>query len=265
MNESILTENTTLLDNVNLEAEDLKTDVEDDVEDVVSEENEETEEESTDDASEESDDSPTVFNKKQQDEINKLVRTRLERQEAKIVKDLAKAAGVDIAYDEITSAARLWGLLKLNPELSTDIDKAINIALSSGKAKMPVDVSTTTDAITQRLELKEAILDLRASDRTFGKNANKIIAWAENEGFNVNNAQALKMAFLAWKGAQGKVEEAVQKAQEKRKQDNKKALQKQANVQSTKTTKPLGGTVDYSKMSDVSVLAAEGLSLFTDD
>jgi len=266
--EIVLMDENTSFDNVNLEDEDLKSDVEDDVTDVtedVASDNEETKDTSTDEDLEDSKESPTIFNKKQQDEINKLIKTRLDRQEAKFVKDFTKAAGVELAQNEIPSAARLWGLLKSNPRLSKDVDDVISLALSKGDIKIPVDAENTTDAVTQRLELKEAILDLRASDKLFEKNASKIIAWAENEGYKVSNAQDLKMVFLAWKGAQGKMEEAVQKAQEKRKEDVKKTLQKRAAVQSTKTGTQSKGVLDYANMSDASILASENLKLFIDD
>jgi len=266
--ETVLTEDSTLSDNVNLEDEGLNSDFEGDVADETenaASDDEGIENKSAEEGSENSEESPVVFSKKQQDEINKLVKTRLDRQEAKFVKDFTKAAGVELAQTEISSAARLWGLLKSNPQLSKDIDDIISSALSKGDVKIPVDSENTTDAVTQRLELKEAILDLRASNKLFEKNADKVIAWAENEGYKVNNAQALKMAFLAWKGAQGKVEEAVQKAQEKRKEDTKKVLQKRATVQSTKTGTQGKGVLDYANMSDVSILASENLKLFIDD
>lgn len=266
-----LLDDDTLMDDVNLEDEDLDSGVDEDDEDVepedledAIEEDEEDEDDSTEEDSDENEPA-TLFDKKQQAEVNKLIKARLERQEAKLVKDLTRAAGVEIAHEEIAPAARLWGLLKANPQLSKEVDGLILLSLQGGKAKAPDAVDNSTDAVAQRLELKEAILDLKASDKTFGKHADKIVAWAENEGYKINSAKSLKMAYLAWKGSQGKVEEVVQKATAQRKQNNKKAMQKRATVQSTKAGTTRSGKTNYAKMSDASVLASEGLSLFTDD
>ena len=254
-----------VIEDANLEAEGLEDGVEDEaleleeLEELVSEEDDE----STDESEEK--DAPVVFDKKQQAEVNSIIKTRLERQEAKLVKDLSKAAGVEIVREELAPATRLWGLLKANPELSRDIDVLIAASLAEGKSTAPDAASNSADAITQRLELKEAILDLKASDTLFQKNADKILTWAENEGYEVNSAKTLKLAVLAWKGSQGKVAEVIQKSTAQRKQTSKQLMQKRATVQSTKAGQVHSGKSDYGKMTDADLLASEGLSLFTPD
>lgn len=243
----------------NLEAEGLEEGVEEELEEQV----EEGEDASTEEV--EDPDAPVVFDKKQQDEINGIIKARLDRQDAKLVKDLSKAAGVDISHDELAPAARLWGLLKSNPNLSKEIDAYIAASISKGEAVAPDAKSSGKDAVTQRLELKEAILDLKAADPTFSKNAEKILTWADNEGYEVTDAKALKLAYLAWKGSQGKVAEAIQKTTAQRKQATKQQLQKRATVQGAKPGATHVNKTDYSKMTDESVLASEGLSLFTKD
>jgi hypothetical protein len=255
-----------LLDDEDLEddVEDVEDDVEEDVEEDADEDDEEADEGDSKELTKKANTEKPLFDKKQQAEVNKLIKARLERQETTLTRDLTKAAGVEITHDEITNAARLWGLLKTNPKLSGDVDALIAVAIEKGDAKAP-KTDGSMDAITQRLELKEAILDLKADDATFGKNATKILEWAENEGYEITNAKSLKMAYLAWKGSQGKIADAVQKTTAKRKQETKKALQKRATMQSPKSgTKRASGT-DYRRMSDDAVLASEGLSLFTDD
>lgn len=254
-----------LIDDTNLEDEGLESGVDDAVDDAEQEDLEEEleEEESTDEPEDE--DAPVEFDKKQQAEVNKLIKARLDRQETKLVKDLSKFSGVELSKEELPPAARLWGLLKANPQLSRDVDSLIGLSITEGNAKAPISEDNTADAITQRLELKEAILDLRAADPTFSKNADKVLAWAEKEGYEIANAKTLKLAVLAWKGSQGKVTEVVQKATAQRKQEVKKTLQKRATVQSTKTGNTAAAKVDYRKMSDRAVLQTEGLSLFTDD
>lgn len=274
-----------LLEDVNLEDEGLDEDVENDEEalfesdedeeepeeDDVEEEDDETEDDETEDEEESKDDSEDkehqkqLFDKKQQEEVNRIIKSRLERQEAKLTKDLTEAAGVEITREEIVSASRLWGLLKANPDLSGEIDAVILKSLSAGKAKAPDAVDTSVSAVEQRLELKEAILDLKAEDKVFNKNADKIMSWAKNEGYEITNSKALRLAYLAWKGSQGKVEELVQKTTAQRKQTVKQSMQKKASVQSTKSGKPSTGVPNYNKMSDATILATEGLSLFTED
>jgi hypothetical protein len=262
------------VDDANLEDEGLDDSAaDDDIDDTTDDESVSSSEDGDDeDASGEDDstDDPKatkkqpLFDKKQQAELDKIVTTRLARQNEKLVRDLSAAAGVDISHEEVTSASRLWGLLKANPELSKSVDGIIAEALSKGTAKAPE--SKTSDDASKRVAFKEAVLDLRASDVMFNKNSQKILAWAETEGYEVSDAKTLKLAYLAWKSTQGKVTEAAQKAATQRKQAEKKAMQKKATVQSAKSTAGVHkSALDYRKMSDADVLKAEGKSLFIDD
>lgn len=284
MLEDKFSDDSLLSDDANLEDEDLDEGVingddgdDEDEDDNNSEPEEDDDDDDEGDANvekdeegEEDDDSNTpnqtkpLFDKKQQTEVDRIIKSRLERQEATLIKGLSTAAGTTIDKAEATEAARLWGLLKLNPDLSNDIGILIDDALSNGRATAPDD-GKSISAVEQRLELKEAILDLKAEDRVFNKNADKIMAWADAEGYEVTNSKALRLAYLAWKGSQGKVEELVQKTTAQRKQTAKQSMQKKASVQSTKSGKPSTGTPQYNKMSDTDVLATEGLSLFTED
>lgn len=265
------TEGEDVLEDSNLEDEGLETeDVEDVEEDLTEESDAENEEEDTEDEEEDSTDDPDTaekpakFDKKQQEKVNRLIQERLDRQEAKMLRDVSSSAGVDLKQDDITNAARLWGLLKSNPKLSKDIDVLISTSLSDGTAIAPT-TEDSNDARTQRLELKEAILDLKDADSTFAKNSAKILAWAEKEGYTVKDAKSLKLVYGAWKGTQGKVTEAIQKTTAQRKQEAKKTMQKRATVQTTKSGTTTTAKPDYRKMSDKDVLQSEGLKLFTRD
>lgn len=206
-----------------------------------------------------------LFNEKQQEEVNKIVKSRLERQEAKLVKDLSRVAGVSLGQQEVSSAAKLWGLLKENPVLSKELDDLITASLTRGNLKVPVGQTLSSDPTENRLEFKEAILDLKASDPLFYKNADKILAWAENEDYVVTDSKSLKMAFLAWKGVQGKLASVVQNTTEQRKQLAKKEMQKKATVQTPKAGQTVTKNVDYRKMADSDILVLEGMKLFTED
>ena len=233
-----------------------------DSEDEGSEEDEDSEEYEDSETPEEIPETKPVFDKTQQAEVNKIIKARLERQEAKLLNDLKSVAGTDLDATEISSSARLWGLLKANPDLSKAIDQVIDQHMREGKARAPEQRNVQSKEV--ELNRKEAILDLKISDKTFNKNANKILSWADEQGFEVSDPKSLNMAYLAWKGSQGKVLEATRKLQEQRRQSEKKTVRQKASVQSSKSGKRKAPT-DYSKMSDADVLASSGLRLFTDD
>lgn len=258
-----------LLEDANLETEGLDDDVVEEVEEETTEEEVENEEEETEEDDESTDETdteekPAKFDKKQQEKVNRLIQERLDRQDAKMLRDVSSAAGIDLKREDIPQAARLWGLLKSNPKLSKDIDVLISTSLQDGTAVAPA-TEDSDDSRTQRLELKEAILDLKDADSTFAKNSTKILAWAEKEGFTIKDAKSLKLVYSAWKGTQGKVAEAIQKTTAQRKQEAKKTMQKRATVQTTKSGTTTTAKPDYRKMSDRDVLQSEGLKLFTRD
>lgn len=232
---------------------------------------EETEEETTEDAeeTEESDTSEEkapLFTKEQQSEVNKLVKARLERAEQKMLKDLTTTAGTQIEQRELAPAARLWGLLKSNPVLSGKIDQLIADAIQRGEAKPPQLEDMSANAVTERLAFKEAVLDLRQADAQFNKNATKVLAWAEKEGYSVKDAKSLKMAYLAWKGSQGAVASVAQKSIAQQKQNAKQVAQKKAaSVQVPKKGNAPSKMTDYRKMTDAQILAAQGLKLFVEE
>jgi hypothetical protein len=236
-----------------------------DEEDDVEEEDIDTEEEIEEDVEENSvddNDTSVKFDKTQQKALNRIVQQRLERQEGKLLKEFSDVAGTDLNIEEVGSASRLWGLLKTNPDLSRAIDQVIDQHLRSGKAVVPEAKQISTKEV--ELEVKEAILDLKLADKNFNKNSDKILRWAEDQGFDVVSKKSLQLAYMAWKGSQAKVVQATQKIQEQKKQATKKAVRQKAAVQGGKSSKSKG-KVDYARLSDSDVLASEGLSLFVDD
>lgn len=203
-----------------------------------------------------------LFDKKQQEAVNKVVEARLERQESKFIKDLSKMAGTEIELSEVQTASKLWGLLKTNPELSQAIDGVIDHYLSNGKAKAPTELNQMSKE--QAFALKEAVLDLKIADRVFNKHADKILTWADDNGIDVTSPKELKLAYMAWKGSQAPLIEATKKVSEQKKTAVKTEIKKRAVVQSGKSA--IKGTrVDYGKMTDTAILAHTGMKLFTDD
>lgn len=275
-------------DDANLDDEDVDNDVEDDedVEDDTDDEGENDDDtEDDDDASDEDDDDtdddtdtktpPDVkktpkktpdrkFNDEQQKELDRIIKTRLERQESKLIREYSDIAGVDLDAREVEDASKLWGLLKTNSQLSGEVDALINQYLASGKAKEPEKSRDSNTSQRARLELKEAILDLKSDDSVFNKYSKQVLDWAENEDYEVKDAKSLKLAYLAWKAERSALLTTSNKTKDKQKQKQKDVQKKRASVQSSKGGK---ATTDknYGKMSDTAVLKAEGLSLFTED
>lgn len=236
---------------------------EDEFEEDASDEDLDDEDDELDDEAQADAKANSIFSKEQQTEVNKIVQTRLERQKNALVNELAQASGTEIAYDELPRASRLWGLLKTNPELSQAIDQVIDQHLAQGLAKTPDQALKSTTSKEVELARKEAIVDLKMVDRAFSKNADKILDWASKEGFDVNDAKTLKLAYMAWKGSHEQLIKNTEKVTDKQRKDQKTAMRKKANVQGSKTTK--GQKLDYSKANARDILASEGLSLFTDD
>jgi len=206
---------------------------------------------------------PVKFSDKQQKMVDKIVQTRLDRKDAQFVKQMSEVAGIQLEATEISQSAKLWGLLKSNPGLSEAIDLVIQAQLKHGKAKEP----STYNADTTResaLDLKEAVLDMKLADPTFRKHSDKIIEWATDQGYEVNNAKALKLAVMAWKGSQAPIISKAKSVSEQKRKDAKQVTQKRAGVQSGSTSKARTQT-DMRKLSDKDILSRGGLKLFTDD
>lgn len=257
------------VDDASLENEDVDLFTDEEGEDADYEDDGEDEDDSeieTDDAEAQEDAKVrSIFSKEQQAEVNKIVQTRLERQKASVVTEMTQAAGIEVSYEELPGASRLWGLLKANPELSSAIQQVIDQHLTTGQAKAPTDKAPKYSSKEVELARKEAIVDLKMSDRVFSKNSDKILDWAAKEGFDVTDAKSLKMAYMAWKGAHDQLIKATEKVTDKQRKDQKAAMRKKASMQGSKTTKSGKSAIDYAKASPRDILAAEGLNLFTDD
>ena len=201
------------------------------------------------------------FTAEQQKIVDQIVQKRLERKDAQFVKQVSEIAGVQLEATEIPQSARLWGLLKANPELSDAVDLVINSHLRNGKAK---EIANSDLNRESKLELKEAVLDMKLEDPLFRKNADKIIEWAEDKGYPVNSKKSLQLAVLAWKGSKDAILSKAKQSSEQKKQFVKQTTQKRAGVQGGASAKA-NTPSDFRKMSDRDVLTRNGLSLFTDE
>lgn len=233
---------------------------------------EDSDDEDDDDIDPEEDDKPSKgkgkkttdgvpkFTKEQQALVDKLVQSRLERAEKQFIQRFIGAAGVDVDRHELPQAAGLWGFLKVNPQLSDDVQKMIDAYIAKGNY---VEPKTSASASREgALGRREAILDLKASDVYFAKHSKEILEWAEDEDFDIVDAKTLKRAYLAYKGARGALDRADR--EHRRKQQAGTSRKDGKVAMSSKSGAPKKAT-NYAKMSDADILAASGLKLFTDD
>ena len=207
---------------------------------------------------------PTKFSDKQQKMVDKIVQARLDRKDAQFARQMSEVAGVPLESSEIAQSAKLWGLLKANPELSEAVDLVIQAQLKHGRATEPVSANMDKSR-ESALDLKEAVLDMKLADATFRKHSDKIMEWASDQGYEVTNAKALKLAVMAWKGSQTPIINKAKQASEQKRKDVKQATQKRAGVQSGANSKARTTPKDMRKLSDKDILSRGGLKLFTDD
>ncbi len=196
--------------------------------------------------------------------VDKIVERRLHRDRRAREKEFSQVAGMRLSNEDVKKAARLWGFLAKNPDLNARVHQIFQEYESSGRIRHD---SYYDDALSERereLELREAIIDLRARDKVFRNHETEIMEWAEINGYDIEDERTLRLAVMAWKGENMNrfVSDAQKKAQEKaikrakQKHDAKllpgKGVRKQQKL-------------DYSKMTPEEILRAEGLSLFISD
>ena len=196
--------------------------------------------------------------------VDKIVERRLHRDRRAREKEFSQVAGMRLSNEDVKKAARLWGFLAKNPDLNARVHQIFQEYESSGRIRHD---SYYDDALSERereLELREAIIDLRARDKVFRNHETDIMEWAEINGYDIEDERTLRLAVMAWKGENMNrfVSDAQKKAQEKA---IKRAKQK-------RDAKLLPGKgvrkqqkLDYSKMTPEEILRAEGLSLFISD
>lgn len=196
--------------------------------------------------------------------VDKIVERRLHRDRRAREKEFSQVAGMRLSNEDVKKAARLWGFLAKNPDLNARVHQIFQEYESSGRIRHD---SYYDDALSERereLELREAIIDLRARDKVFRNHETEIMEWAEINGYDIEDERTLRLAVMAWKGENMNrfVSDAQKKAQEKA---IKRAKQK-------RDAKLLPGKgvrkqqkLDYSKMTPEEILRAEGLSLFVSD
>lgn len=196
--------------------------------------------------------------------IDKIVERRLHRDRRAREKEFSQAAGMRLSNEDVKKAARLWGFLARNSDLNTRVHQIFQEYESSGRVRHDSYFDDVLSERERELELREAIIDLRARDKVFRNHETDIMEWAEINGYDIEDERTLRLAVMAWKGENMNrfVSDAQKKAQEKA---TKRAKQK-------RDAKLLPGKgvrkqqkLDYSKMTPEEILRAEGLSLFVSD
>lgn len=196
--------------------------------------------------------------------VDKIVERRLHRDRRAREKEFSQVAGMRLSNEDVKKAARLWGFLAKNPDLNARVHQIFQEYESSGRIRHDSYFDDVLSERERELELREAIIDLRARDKVFRNHETEIMEWAEINGYDIEDERTLRLAVMAWKGENMNrfVSDAQKKAQEKA---IKRAKQK-------RDAKLLPGKgvrkqqkLDYSKMTPEEILRAEGLSLFISD
>lgn len=248
-----------------------------DVEQVESSDDDETsEEESTEEEPKSKKLSDKELDEKIFNEKNQQWQTRISRAKRAAEReflDLASSMsdGVKIEKGEIPKASRLWNFLKVNPELSTKVQQLIDEESRTGSVKTlnshkdsPFSANQSSE-YEERLNLREAKIDLKLSDPVYKKYENKILEWAEDNEIDIRNVKQLQLAYKAWKGENSSLLLANAEARGQKKaleQKSEKASVKLAGKSVSSVTAP---KIDYRKASAKQVLEHEGLKLFHED
>lgn len=198
------------------------------------------------------------FTATQQERVNSIVQKRLERQEQTMLRDMANFAGVPIEKGEVNSAARLWGLLKVNPSLSSQVEAMIEQYVAQNPTAVPKYDGAKADG-----DMKAAVLDMRSGDQVFNKYHKQVLEWAEEQGYEVRDAQTLKLVYGAWKNSNPNL---VRKQPNGNQTTSKGKQTKGAPVQarSTGSGQVQNRNANPRKLNDKDFLASKGLSLFTE-
>jgi len=173
-----------------------------------------------------------------QQEFDAAFEKRLAREKRKFEREFIASAGVPIKTEEIGQAAKLWGYLSQNPQISKKVQ--------------------------EEMELRESLLEMRADDPTFKKYEQEILGWASEQGLDVRTTKDLNLAYMAWKGRDYRRAVANAELDAQRKMTKNIQTKKTAAVLPAKAVKT-SPTLDYSKMTPQQILAAEGLKLTIDD
>ena len=132
--------------------------------------------------------------------VDKIVERRLQRDRRAREKEFSQVAGMRLSNEDVKKAARLWGFLAKNPDLNARVHQIFQEYESSGRIRHD---SYYDDALSERereLELREAIIDLRARDKVFRNHETEIMEWAEINGYDIEDERTLRLAVMAWKG-----------------------------------------------------------------
>lgn len=231
-----------------------------DEEEVAEEVEESTEDESTEETTETA--KPETKSYRSQEEFDRALQARLAREKRKMERELIQHAGTELTSTEVPEAVRLWGFLKQHPELSKRVSEVIN---GSPQARQqPQPQGNYFKQQLQEIELKEAVMDLKAEDAIFRKHEREIEDWVDEQGIQVTDAKSLKVAYLAWKGQNYRKDAADTELAVQRKMQDNLRKKKNASVLPAKAQKATA-SLDYSKLSPQDILKAEGLSLFKEE
>lgn len=196
-----------------------------------------------------------------EEETSKIIEARLARDRRVREKELSSAAGIKMTFDEAKKAARLWGMLAQNPDLTEKVRQVLDEHLS----RSPMQPTPSIDLKEQELALKEAVIDLRLKDPVFREHESDIMTWAELNGIEIEDPKTLRLAYLGWKGENAAKLAAEVEVKAKESVKAKATEKSNAKLIPGKGARATGKPLDYKGMSAEDILRAEGLKLWTSE
>lgn len=228
-------------------------------------EDEPLDEEAVEDNQEEGTDDRVTFSPEQQKKFNEAIQARLARQKRSLRKETELLAGTKMTEEDVENSAKLYGMLKQNPELSDQIRDLINAEYKAGNIKLNSTAETKAEAKLRALEAKEVIIDMKDSDPLFKRYFDDIEAYADVEDLSLDDERSIELAYKLWKADNAELILNYRTAAQKRRQEVQTKKKKAAKKTTRKSPKPAPKPKDYTKMSDAELLRTEGLSLTVAD
>jgi len=197
--------------------------------------------------------------------VERTIEKRLQRDRRVREREFSEAAGVPMTHEDAKKASALWGFLIQHPEINEALGQLVEQGMASGRIRVNQQAEPSPIEERQKaLDLKEAVIDLRAQDSVFRANEANIMEWAEINDYEIDDPKSLKLAYLAWKGenaglvsAKTAAEKAEREAAAQKAKEDAQLLPGRG-VRSRKS-------IDYKTASVEEILKAEGLSLFTEE
>lgn len=175
--------------------------------------------------------------------LTKIVEREVKKATARVHKQYAYAQGWKEFIDYVNA--------------HPDVAERINEVLAEHEPDAGYQALSVSQSLEQRLELKEAEMELRMTDPVFKEHEREIREWAEEEGIEIRTARDLKLAYRAWRG------DPVNQAKIQSSQGGSETKTKKPGLQGAKGPAPL--REEARKMSEIEYLRRRGIPVFEEE